>query len=98
MCTIKVSTILARTKDYRKAGEELYCIMIDKIQQGEPVKLDMSDIEAIPSLLLNPCVGRFIDNYGLDKLRETLSFSNILKSQAIRFKDYIQHYQPINQS
>lgn len=95
MCTIKVSDIMSRTRDYRKAGEELYCIMIEKRKDGESVKLDMSGVEAIPSLMLNPCVGRYIDEYGLDELRKNLSFANILKSQALRFKDYIQHYKPL---
>ncbi len=96
MTTIKVSDIMSRTRDYRKAGEELYCIMIEKRKDGESVKLDMSGVEAIPSLMLNPCVGRYIDEYGLDELRRNLSFANILKSQALRFKDYIQHYKPLS--
>ena len=87
---------MSRTRDYRKAGEELYCIMIEKRKDGESVKLDMSGVEAIPSLMLNPCVGRYIDEYGLDELRKNLSFANILKSQALRFKDYIQHYTPLS--
>lgn len=95
MYTIKVSDIMSRTRDYRKAGEELYCIMIDKRNHGESVKLDMSGVEAIPSLMLNPCVGRYIDEYGLEELRANLSFGNILKSQAERFKEYIQHYKPL---
>lgn len=95
MCTIKVSTILSKTKDYRKTGEELYRIMAENFDKGENTKLDMSDVEAIPSLLLNPCVGRFIDEHGIEQLRGHLSFANILKSQAIRFIDYIQHYKPI---
>lgn len=88
MCTIIIKDIL-KDNDYPKAGEYVYGIMEKCIPNGETVTLDMEDVDLLPSLFLNPSIGRFVEKYGLESLRGKLSFEKILSSQMTRIKDYL---------
>ncbi len=89
MCTIDIKDILDG-RNYPDAGVVLYDQIVAKIADDEKIVLNMAEVSALPSMFLNTSIGRFIENYGFEKLRERVSFSNIGASQAQRIKEYIQ--------
>lgn len=89
MCTIKIAELL-KDQSYPQAGGVLYLQIVDKIKCGDKVILDMSGVDTLPSMFLNTSIGRYIDDFGFDILREKMTFHNIGVSQAQRIKDYIQ--------
>ena len=52
----------------------------------------MSDVDLLPSMFLNVSIGKLIDTYGKQKVKETISFTMITRSQASRLKDYFERY------
>lgn len=88
MCKIKIGDLL-KDKSYPEAGDNLYKKILHYIDSEDKVVLDMSEVDALPSMFLNTSIGRFIDDFGYDKLKSKVSFSNIGSSQAERIKDYI---------
>ena len=91
MCTICIKTILA-DKQYPDAGMDLFNKLCNYVDKDENVIIDLSNVVSLPSVFLNTSIGKFIDVYGVDLLREKISFANISKSQAERIKDYIIRY------
>lgn len=88
MCKIVVKDIL-KDNDYPGAGEYVYDIMKKCIPNGETVTLNMEGVDLLPSLFLNPSIGRFVKEYGMESLRGKLSFEKILSSQMARIKNYL---------
>jgi hypothetical protein len=75
-------------KDFLSSGNELY----EKIMENnhcDRIVLNMEGITMLPSVFLNVSLGRYIEEFGLDKARK-ITFSNITKQQAERIKDYIR--------
>lgn len=62
------------------------------METSDRVIVDMSDVTALPSVFLNVSIGRLIDGWGLDKLKNNLVFTMITKQQAMRHRDYIVKY------
>ncbi len=89
MCTINIFELL-ENQSYPQAGDALYARMLHELERENKVVLDMSGVDSLPSMFLNTSIGRYINEYGFDKLREKMSFSNIGASQAQRIKEYIQ--------
>lgn len=91
MCTVKLYEIM-QEGDFPMAGSILYNIMKKNIDSTDKVIIDMEGVSSLPSMFLNVSIGRFIDEFGLDKLRQKVSFVKIPKLQAERLKDYINRY------
>ncbi len=89
MCTIKIAELL-KHQSYPQAGDTLYLMIVDKINGEDNVVLDMSGVDTLPSMFLNTSIGRYIDDFGFNILREKMTFHNIGAAQAKRIKDYIQ--------
>ena len=53
----------------------------------------MLTVSAMPSVFLNVSIGRIIENYGLQTLKEYVSFVMITRQQAARLTDYIAEYE-----
>lgn len=92
MITIELKNTL-ENRSYPEAGEVVYNILKDAIDRDEKIIIDMQDIISVPTMFMNTSFGVFIDNYGADKLKKTISFRNILKSQAERIQTYIKEYE-----
>ncbi len=88
MYIIFIKDIL-KNRNYPEAGEALYNNLISVIETEIQIKLDMSDVNSLPSMFLNMSIGKFIDDYGFPKLKEKVVFTNIGKAQAEKIKDYI---------
>ncbi|MFI3296266.1 MAG: STAS-like domain-containing protein [bacterium] len=88
MCTIKIKDLIDG-RSFPDAGAVLYDNIVSNIDAVDTISIDMSDVDALPSMFLNMSIGRFIDNFGFEKLKEKVVFKKINKSQAARIKDYI---------
>lgn len=92
MCTIVLKDIINSTALLPEAGEQFYSKIVDGLGESDKVIVDMSDVTALPSVFLNVSIGRLIDEWGLDKLKNNLVFTMITKQQAMRLRDYIVKY------
>ena len=66
--------------------------MIDNISQSSKITIDLEGISSLPSMFLNVSIGRYIDEYGFDSLKNRISFVKITKAQAERIREYIDKY------
>jgi len=93
--TIVLKDIINNAGLLPEAGDLFYAKIVEGIENSERVIVDMSEVTALPSVFLNVSIGRLIDEWGMDKLKNNLSFTMITKQQAIRLKDYIAKYEVI---
>lgn len=91
MCTIKLYDIM-QEGDFPMAGTVLYDIIKKNMDSSDRIIIDMEGVSSLPSMFLNVSIGKFIDEFGLDKLKQKVSFVKIPKSQAERLRDYINRY------
>lgn len=91
MCTIKLNDVM-RGRDFPDAGKCLYDLIIDNISQSCKITIDLEGISSLPSMFLNVSIGRYIDEYGFDSLKNRISFVKITKAQAERIREYIDKY------
>ncbi len=91
MCTINIKD-LVQNQSLPSAGEALFSIMIDKMNDQDSIILNMEGVHSLPSLFLNPSLGRFIEENGVDLLKHKIKFSHITKTQAERLNEYIQKF------
>lgn len=88
---IKISNIMENVS-LTQAGNVLYDKMNECLVANDKLVMDMEGVSSIPSIFLNMSFGQFIDNFGIEKLRGMVSFSNITKLQAERIIDYLKRY------
>lgn len=89
--TIRLSELMDNTSLVR-SGENLYDAIVGHITRREPVKIDMADVPALPTVFMNPVFGRLILQHGKRNVASLLTFSNIMRSQLTRFKDYFNSF------
>ncbi|MCQ2606837.1 MAG: STAS-like domain-containing protein [Bacteroidales bacterium] len=87
MCTISLHEVL-QNKNYPDAGDVLYCLF-EKYINDPKIILDFTGVNSLPSLFLNVSIGKFIENYGAETLKQKISFVNITKQQAERIRNYV---------
>lgn len=92
MCTIILKDKIESSKLLSDSGSCFYDRVIAASDTSEKVVVDMSEVTSLPSIFLNVSIGRLIDDWGIDKLKETLSFVMITKQQTIRLKSHIDKY------
>ena len=92
MCTIALHSILASGLNLPDAGSRLYEIMKKHMDNNEKIVIDMTDVTALSSVLLNTSIGKIIDDNGIDFLKSNISFIKITKQQAERLTDYLSKY------
>lgn len=76
---------------YPDAGKRLYDLMVDSPSE-EKLIIDLDGVSSLPSMFLNMSIGLFIEEYGVERLRQKVAFANITKQQAERMKLYISRY------
>ncbi len=74
-------------RTYPAAGSLLYDILVQEIDDG--VMLNAKNVASIPSMFLNMSIGKFIEDYGYDRMKGKVSFSNMTKVQGDMIKKYI---------
>ena len=95
MCTININNVLATKKNLPDAGKVLYDALNNAIKTNSKVVVDMTGVEALPSIFLNMSLGRIIEDFGEEALKGKLSFKTITKAQAERVKDYLNRFVPL---
>lgn len=92
MCEVKLSNIISKSNDLPTAGLSLYNVVIDNLNKTERVFIDMQDVQSLPSIFLNVSIGRLIDEYGKNMVKDKIAFKKISQSQAMRIKEYFDRY------
>lgn len=92
MCTIVLKDIMDSTVLLPDAGNLFYLQIVNGVESSNKVIVDMTDVTALPSVFLNVSIGRLIDEWGMEKLKKSMSFTMITKQQAVRLKDYMVKY------
>lgn len=87
MCTISLREVL-QNKNYPESGSMLYRLF-EKYISDSKIILDFNGVNSLPSLFLNVSIGKFIENYGVETLKQKISFVNITKQQAERIRNYV---------
>ena len=88
--TISVYMIMLN-RDYPAAGDLLYQ-QIENNSDDTRIILDMDGVSLLPSMFLNPSLGRIIREKGVDYLKSKLVFTNISASDSRRIKEYVQRF------
>ena len=91
MCRILLKPLM-EGKNYPDAGEVLFCEILKHIDESEKIVVDMTGIDALPSMFLNTSIGQIIDRFGKQTLKDHVSFAMITKSQAMRLQEYLARY------
>jgi hypothetical protein len=94
MKTILLKGILDK-KAYPDAGEYIFKDIKDSIITHDKVIIDMIDVLSLPTMFLNTSIGAIIDEFGIQRLKESIGFRNISKSEAERIQKYIIDYNQI---
>jgi len=94
MKTVLLKSILEK-KAYPDAGEFIFRDIKDSIIAHDKVIIDMSDVLSVPTMFLNTSLGAIIDEFGTQRLKESIGFRNITKSEAERIQKYIIDYNQV---
>ena len=88
--TISVYLIMLN-RDYPTAGELLYQQIVQS-KEDSKIILDMNGVSLLPSMFLNPSLGRIIRENGVEYLKSKLVFTNISVGDSRRIKEYVQRF------
>ena len=92
MKTIYLLSLL-EGKTYPEAGTALLPFLVDAIQAGERICIDMSGVDSVPTLFMNTSFGEALQIYGTTPLKKFVSFAHIQRSQAEMIKKYLVEYE-----
>lgn len=95
MTNFKIKEYIDHYNDYAKAGNAFFSDAVPHINQGDIIVFDMKGIDGVSTVFLNTSFGQLIDLFGIDKVKKSFRFSNLLCSQAERIKKYFQDYEDI---
>lgn len=82
----------AKGTSINKEGELLYSVLEPYFKNSLKVEVSFKDTTAMSTSFFNSSFGMLIDNYGLDKLRETVKICDITKAQFDLFKKYVRKH------
>lgn len=88
---ISLNEIL-KGKTYPEAGTAFFNVLKQAINTNQKLRIDMEGVDSIPTMFMTNSFGRIMDEYGVKKLKETMMFSHISKSQIDRIKKYLADY------
>lgn len=88
MCTINLQAMLSN-KSFPDAGRDLFDVMKSKVNSEKKIVINLDGVVSLPSMFLNVSIGQFISEYGVDLLKEKVSFAQISATQAQRIREYI---------
>lgn len=92
MCTIILNRIISSFNETTDAGAQLYNELKAQICSDNKAVVDMAGVTSLSSVFLNVSIGKIIDEYGMKRLKEFVSFINITQQQAKRLKEYLERY------
>lgn len=80
---------------YVEGGTIVFSQAEESVRNGEIIIINMNNVESVPTNFLNTSLGALIDVYGIEKTKNSLRFSNVLKTQVERIKKYFRDYQSL---
>lgn len=95
MIHIFLKDIFAAHPDAAQAGYALANTAKAALDKHEIINFDMEGELGVSTVFLNASLGYLMDHYGVDRVRKSFRFSNILKSQASRITKYFDDYEKI---
>ncbi|WP_396151273.1 STAS-like domain-containing protein [Flavobacterium sp.] len=75
-------------------GVKLYCVLEKNLKQYNNIILNIDNDMVLSSSFLNSSLGNILDNYGLDRLKNSLKFK-CNKNQFERISTYLHKYNEI---
>jgi len=94
MKTILLKNILAE-EAFPVAGYHIFKEIKESIIAHDKIIIDMIDVLTVPTMFLNTSFGAIIDEFGTLKLKESIGFKNITKSQVERIQKYLIDYNQV---
>lgn len=79
-------------QDNAKAGDAVFSDAVPLISRGEVIVFDMHGLDAVSTVFLNTSFGHLMELFGIEKVKKSFKFSNLLRSQAERIKKYFSDY------
>ncbi len=73
-------------------GYTLFLMLKPFFQREERVEISMLGFPPMSSSFFNSSFGELIQNFGIDKFRTLLKFTNITKSQINQIKGYLDFH------
>ena len=96
MNVLKVKGYIDKYQDYAKAGDAVFADACPMIVKNEMIAFDMSGLDGVSTVFLNTSFGQLIDMYGIERVKRSFKFSNILRSQAERIRKYFSDYSELS--
>ena len=97
MATLIIKDYFDSYNDFANAGSAVAKDSAVAIERNDSILFDMKGLDAVSTVFLNTSFGYLMDKYGIDRVRKSFRFSNILRSQAERIKKYFSDYAEIHQ-
>lgn len=95
---IDVKDICEKYNDFSRSGKEIFLISKPLIEKDETIVFNMKGLDSVSTVFLNASFGNLIDIFGLEKVKHSFRFTNILRSQVERIKKYFSDYEEISTS
>ena len=77
-------------RSFPEAGDYVYNLMLPFADTDEEFVLDLQGVSDLPSLFLNMCLKRLVDDRGVEFVKNRVRFNNISKCQATWLVDYLE--------
>lgn len=95
MQTILVKQYIDQYGDYSQSGSAVYDFASAAISKGDTLRFDMSGQDSVSTVFLNASFGKLIDTFGIDKVKRSFVFVNLLRSQIDRIRKYFDDYKEL---
>ncbi len=95
MQTILVKQYIDQYGDYAQSGNAVFDFASSAISKGETLKFDMSGQDSVSTVFLNASFGKLIDTFGIEKVKRSFIFTNLLRSQVDRIRKYFDDYKEL---
>ena len=76
-----------------RCGRQLYNMICDC--KDQTVVLNMSNLTTFSTVFLNVSIGRLITEKGKEYVKNTIKFTQLTKSQAVRLKEYFDRFNDV---
>lgn len=93
----KITSIVSGTTT-NAHGLSLFLELKSYYEKGEKLVVSLENCPVLSSSFLNSSIGSFIDEYGMDELKKTISFVNYTSSQIEYIKTYVSQYLELTMS
>lgn len=91
--TFLIKDYIDSANDMAVAGKAVSDNAKPILDKGDIVIFDMDGLQSVSTVFLNTSFGYLIDEYGLEKVKKSFKFHNILRSQGERIRKYFEDYQ-----